>query len=199
MWDERFSADIYVYGCEPSQFLVEQMQSLGQQPRRVLTLGEGEGRNGVYLARLGHEVHAVDGSQAGQNKALKLAKAQNVSLEYTVADLADYQFEGQYDLIVMIFCHLPLAIRAKVHQQICEHLAPGGLILYQAYSPWQLQLGTGGPKNREMLVELSELQRDFADLNFLRCRQLRKNIVEGIYHTGMADVVEMVAQRPLLH
>ncbi|CAG9295181.1 class I SAM-dependent methyltransferase [Celerinatantimonas diazotrophica] len=199
MWDERFSDSIYVYGCEPSQFLVEQMQLLGNQSRRVLTLGEGEGRNGVYLARLGHEVHAVDGSVAGQSKALNLAEAQHVSLDYSVADLADYQFEGQYDLMVMIFCHLPLAIRTKVHQQMCEHLAPGGVIIYQAYSPWQLQLGTGGPKKREMLVELSELEQDFSALNFMTCRQLQKKIVEGIYHTGMADVVEMVAQRPLLH
>lgn len=199
MWDERFSADIYVYGCEPSQFLVQQMQLLGHKPRRVLTIGEGEGRNGVYLARLGHDVHAVDGSIEGQKKALKLAQAQHVSLDYTVADLAEYQFAGQFDLMVMIFCHLPLALRAQVHRQMCEHLVPGGVIIYQAYSPWQLQLGTGGPKKREMLVELSELQQDFKELNLLTCQQLQKNVVEGIYHTGMADVVEMVAKRLQLH
>ncbi|MFM2486862.1 class I SAM-dependent methyltransferase [Celerinatantimonas yamalensis] len=197
MWNERFAQEQYAYGLEPNVFLVEQIQQLALPTRRVLMLGEGEGRNGVYLAQQGYTVDAVDGSQMGQKKALQLAKARQVSLNYTVADLAHYQIQGEYSLMVMIFCHLPPVIRQQLHQQMCKHLAPGGVILYLAYSPEQLQCGTGGPKQLDMLVSLNELQQDFAQLKPIVCQQRQREIHEGLYHNGMADVVELVASRSL--
>ena len=48
MWDVRYSTAEYVYGTEPNEFLVSVADQIPKG--RVLSLAEGEGRNGVYLA-----------------------------------------------------------------------------------------------------------------------------------------------------
>ena len=58
MWDERYNSKDYIYGEEPNSFLAENIQSIPKG--KVLCLGEGEGRNAVFLARQGYEVTAVD-------------------------------------------------------------------------------------------------------------------------------------------
>ena len=72
-WNSRFSVQEYVYGTKPNDFLVESVPALPPAPARVLSLGEGEGRNAVYLASLGHRVTAVDASDVGLRKAERLA------------------------------------------------------------------------------------------------------------------------------
>ena len=52
-WDERYSGREYHYGTEPNAFLVEYCDLL-QNP--VLSLSEGEGRNAVFLAKMGFDV-----------------------------------------------------------------------------------------------------------------------------------------------
>ena len=92
MWDQRYDTEEYVYGTEPNDFLVSINDRI---PRggRVLSLGEGEGRNGVYLAKLGYAVTAVDLSPVGMKKAEKLALDNGVSIKAVAADLAAYNIE----------------------------------------------------------------------------------------------------------
>jgi hypothetical protein len=56
-WDERYSKSGFSYGTEPNDFLASVADRIPSGP--VLMLGEGEGRNGVFLAGLGYEVVAV--------------------------------------------------------------------------------------------------------------------------------------------
>ncbi len=87
-WNERFSTDKYIYGKNPNKFFKEQIDKL--KPGRLLLLGEGEGRNSVYAAIKGWEVDAVDFSQTAKEKALKLAKKNNVNINYTISNLTDF-------------------------------------------------------------------------------------------------------------
>ena len=57
-WDERFATADYVYGTEPNGFVAAMAAQIPAGP--VLCLAEGEGRNAVHLAALGHRVKAVD-------------------------------------------------------------------------------------------------------------------------------------------
>ncbi|WP_192457757.1 class I SAM-dependent methyltransferase [Musicola keenii] len=195
-WDERYRNTEYVYGLQPNAFLVEQAaRFLPPNRLRVLSLGEGEGRNATYLAELGHDVHAVDGSAVGLDKASQLAASRSVKITTQVCDLATYQLNGTYDLIIMIFCHLPSTLRANIHQQIFAGLNPGGWLIYQAYSPNQLRYGTGGPGDVDMLVSLNELTDSFSPMHVLHACTHEREIKEGILHTGMADVTEFVARK----
>ena len=113
MWDERYSGDEYAYGTEPNDFLrtVAPRLPVGN----TLCLGEGEGRNAVFLAGLGHEVTALDASAVGLEKTRRLAEARAVSVRTLHTDLAQYTIEpGAWDVIVSIFCHLPPDLRRRV-------------------------------------------------------------------------------------
>ena len=194
MWDRRYSEPGFAYGTEPNEFLVSVVDRL---PRgRVLCIGEGEGRNAVYLARQGYEVTAVDASAVGLGKAERLAERHEVSITTVVADLAGFDVEpGVWEVVVSIFCHLPPVLRARVHAGVTAGLAPGGALVLEAFTPRQLGRGTGGPGAEELMMDLSSLEHEFAGLRFAVARELEREVIEGRYHTGMASVVQVLAFR----
>ncbi len=85
-WDDRYKVEDYVYGREPNDFLRAEAHRIA--PGRVLCLAEGEGRNAVFLAGLGHQVTAVDQSIEGLRKADRLAREHGVEITTVQADLA---------------------------------------------------------------------------------------------------------------
>ncbi|XXF75179.1 class I SAM-dependent methyltransferase [Myxococcaceae bacterium GXIMD 01537] len=195
-WDARFSGEAYVYGTQPNDFLVEMAPRL-PSGGRVLSLGEGEGRNAVYLATLGQRVTAVDASRVGLEKARQLAEARGVALDTVVTDLADYPVApAAWDAAIVIFCHLPPALRRKVHRALAEGLRPGGVVLLEAYTPAQLQYRTGGPPVAELLYTAEDLREDFAGLELPVLRELTRDVREGTLHTGQAAVVQLVGVKP---
>ena len=66
-WNERFGSKDYFYGKGPNHFLKQSASNIHPHSK-ILCLGEGEGRNAVYLASLGHTVTAVDLSEEGKKK-----------------------------------------------------------------------------------------------------------------------------------
>lgn len=196
MWDQRYGEAGFAYGTEPNDFLVEQA---GLIPRgKVLCLAEGEGRNAVYLATLGHEVTAVDASSVGLEKAARLAKERGVELKTQVADLANYHIEPlSYTSVVSIWCHVPPAVRVPLHRAVVDALLPGGLLVLEAYTPRQLEYKTGGPPVVELTMTLEALRIELAGLDFLQGVERERVIHEGKYHDGPSHVVQVVAQKPL--
>jgi len=193
MWDERYSSPEYAFGTQPNDFLVSVASKIPQG--RVLCLGEGEGRNAVYLASLGYEVVAVDQSKIGLAKAQQFATQQQVKIHTIAADLADFVIEPQsWQGIVSIFCHLPSPLWGRVHRSAVAGLARGGLLILEAYTPRQLQWNTGGPKNLDMLVSLDLVRSELADLDFEVLQEVERNITEGIYHNGMSSVVQVLGK-----
>jgi SAM-dependent methyltransferase len=193
MWDERYSLPEYAFGTQPNDFLVSVASKIPQG--RVLCLGEGEGRNAVYLASLGYEVVAVDQSKIGLAKAEQFATQQQVKIHTIVADLADFVIEPQsWQAIVSIFCHLPSPLWGRVHRSAVAGLARGGLLILEAYTPRQLQWNTGGPKNLDMLVSLDLVRSELADLDFEVLQEVERNITEGVYHNGMSAVVQVLGK-----
>ena len=195
MWDERFSESGYAYGTEPNDFLVS---VAGHIPRgRVLCLAEGEGRNAVYLAGLGYEVTAVDSSIVGLEKAESLARERGVSIETVNADLADYPIEAtSWQGIVSIYCHLPPVVRAALHERCLRGLAPNGVFVLEGFTPRQLELGTGGPRSLELLMELNVIRQELPGLRLEIGREVEREVVEGKYHKGNAAVVQILAVKP---
>lgn len=194
-WDERYSTPDYAYGTQPNDFLAEQFACI-PAGGRVLCLADGEGRNGVFLARQAYKVTSVDLSRVGLEKAAKLAQAQGVNLHTVQADLAQFSLGSeQWDGIVSIFCHLPSTIRQSLYPQIPASLKPGGVFVLEAYTPAQLAHDTGGPKDTDMLMDRAKLQEELPQLHFTLLREVERNIVEGRLHTGLACVVQAIARR----
>ena len=194
MWDERYSVEEYVYGKTPNDFLVHMSGKL--KKGKVLSLAEGEGRNAVYLARQGFDATAVDSSKVGLAKANELAREFGVSIETIVSDLADYKIEvAAWDSIVSIWCHVHENQRKQLHRDVVAGLREGGTFLLEAYTPKQLEFGTGGPSSKEYLMDLQTLKEELDGLEFIHAQELVREVVEGIHHTGQAAVVQILARK----
>ena len=193
-WDERFAGAGFVYGEHPNDFLKQ--QSLELKPGKVLCLAEGEGRNAVFLAEQGHQVCAQDISTKGLSKAQQLARKRGVSITTHCCDLAEFNPDpASFDLIVAIWMHLDPALRATVHQRAIHALRPSGHLLIEAYSPRQLGLSSGGPKQRELLIEPAQLQQELTALQPLILREVQREIHEGSAHQGHSAVVQFFGRK----
>ena len=128
IWDERYSHPNYFYGYKPNDFLKAQARLL-KPGSRVLCLGDGEGRNGVWLAGLGHDVVSLDFSRVALDKAEALAGEKGVAIETWHADLAEWvdhpDPERPWDAVVAIFLHLPADLRRRVAEVVTRQSAPG--------------------------------------------------------------------------
>ena len=196
-WDERYAEDGFAFGTEPNDFLCEVASRL--PVGRTLCLGDGEGRNGVYLAGLGHRVTTIDLSPVGVVKARRLATDRGVTIDAQVADLNNYDLgSGTWDCIVSIFCHLPPDLRHRVHTAIPRALSDGGCLVFEAYRSANIGRGVGGPQNAEMTVELEEMLSDLGTevgFNVLIGREVEREIIEGKYHNGLSATTQVLACR----
>ena len=193
MWDERYTSDDFVYGTEPNSFLASNAKILTGP---VLSLAEGEGRNAVFLASLGLDVLAVDGSEAGLDKANKLASSRDLSIRTEVADLATYEPpENSFGSVISISAHLPSLIRKRLHLLVERCLKPGGIMLLEAYTLAQLARNTGGPKDPDLLMACRELETEFPNFELILSREIEREVIEGKFHTGLASVVQFIARK----
>ena len=191
-WDQRYAKPGYTYGTVPNDFLASVAHRI--PPGKVLSLGEGEGRNAVYLAGLGYHVTAIDVSSVGAEKTLRLAADRALSVEAVVADLASHQIApASWNGITSIFCHMPAPLRRRVHQAVVAGLIPGGVFVLEAYTPRQLKYGTGGPPVRDLLVTLSELRTELRGLDLEVAREIERDVQEGRCHQGRSAVVQVLA------
>lgn len=196
-WDERFSEVAgYKYGEQPNAFLVAQAHRLAPHSH-VLLPGDGEGRNGVWLARQGHQVVSVDSSAVGLGKAQELATRLGVQLQTVLADLAEWQpLPGSFDAVMLIYLHLPPALRSHVHHKLVHALKPCGLMVVETFHPRQLGYASGGPKDEAMLYTLEMLRSDLAaGMRELEASEGETLLDEGPGHQGQAFVTRWVGQR----
>ncbi|MFC3852355.1 SAM-dependent methyltransferase [Salinispirillum marinum] len=195
IWNQRYATEEYAYGKEPNDFLRRTADDI--PPGQILCLAEGEGRNAVYLAQQGWKVTAVDISEVGLAKAQRLAAERGVSIETIHADLADFPIEpNRWGAIVSIFCHLPADIRIPLHQRVVAGLKPGGTLVFEAYHPRQVELGTGGPSDPALLADLSTLRQEFRGLNLQLMQEMERPIQEGTLHRGDSAVVQILGFKP---
>ncbi len=196
MWDERYSAEHYVYGTSPNKFLEENVKAMPKG--KVLSLAEGEGRNAIFLARQGYAVTAVDASLVGLEKAKKLASDNGVVIEFIHADLEEYGIgENKWDGIVSIFCPVPTVLRKKLHKKVVAGLKKKGVLLLEAYTPNQLKHGTGGGNSVDLMMSRELLNVELAGLTFSHLVELECNVVEGTHHTGIGAVVQAIATKQI--
>lgn len=195
VWNERYAGEAFAFGTEPNAWLASVADRL-KPGSRILALGEGEGRNAVWLAQQGHRVEAVDASAVGLAKARRLAEERGVTLTTTVADLAEYRPEvAAYDAVILVFLHLPPALRAAVHGLAEAALVPGGLVVLQAFTPRQLAFTSGGPRQAELLYDAELLRGDFRGITWEALREEELELEEGPLHRGRAAVVGGLGRR----
>ncbi|KAI9208975.1 methyltransferase type 12 [Polychytrium aggregatum] len=196
-WDDRFehSADL-AYGALPNKFLVETSHHL-KPGSKILSLGEGEGRNAIYLAQQSHLVHCVDFSRVGLDKAASWAKQLGLSAQISteVADVASYKIhEDAWDAVILFWCHLPTQVQKDVHRRMVKGLKADGLVILEVYSPKNVGRGTGGPETAERCTDIDNLREGFAGLAIERLEESEHMISEGQFHQGLSVSVRLLAR-----
>lgn len=195
LWDARYAAEDYLFGTAPNEYLASQAHRLAPG-QRALAVGDGEGRNAVWLARQGLDVTLVDISPVGLEKARRLAEAQGCRIETIAADLTRWDWPRErYDLAVEIFVHVPVADRQAIHRAMAACLKPGGLALVEAFQKRQADRPSGGPRTAPLLYDAVSLSDDFATLEPLELLDGTVLLAEGSKHRGPAQVVRYLGRR----
>jgi len=195
-WNARFSEPGYLFGTAPNAFLAAQAHRL-KKGQRALAIADGEGRNGVFLAKQGLSVTAVDFSPVALAKAKALADKEGVALAFIEADLARWQWPvAAFDVVAAIFIQFaPPPLRAAIFRNIQAALKPGGLLLLQGYRPEQLEYRTGGPPHAENMYTEALLRAAFAEMEILHLAAHDSVILEGEGHAGMSALIDLVAKK----
>lgn len=148
-WDARYAGADLIWTAEPNRFLVEQTSALN--PGRALDIACGEGRNAVWLASRGFDVTGIDFSTAAIDKARQLADASRLAVDWVVGDVTASLPSGSYDLVVVLYLHLPSDSARRVIDRSVVALAPAGTLLIVGHHADNLREGYGGPQDPAVL------------------------------------------------
>jgi len=163
----------------------------------VLCIADGEGRNGVWLAKQGMQVVGFDASDIALAKAKQFAQENQVEIEYSFSDTDSFDWQDNtYDAVIGIFIQFAdPAMRERIFQQTHKSLKPDGIFILQGYTPKQLVYKTGGPSLIEHLYT-EELIRGLAKpFQMLDLCCYEKELNEGARHAGMSALLGLVAKK----
>ncbi|HOY77228.1 MAG TPA: class I SAM-dependent methyltransferase [Hyphomonadaceae bacterium] len=195
-WNARYASSEYVFGREPSAFLVREANRL---PRagRILCVADGEGRNSVWLAKQGFDVHAVDISEVGLAKAQLLAADANVHVKFELADVVNWSWPvAAYDAVVAIFIQFAGPTdRTNLFSSMKLALRPGGLLLLHGYRPEQVALGTGGPPQVENMYDELLVRAAFCAMEIEYLHTYDADLQEGLGHRGPSALIDLIARK----
>ena len=196
-WNERFDKKEFIFGKDPNEYLVKQKTLYLKRNSSVLCIADGEGRNGVWLAKQGMRVTGFDVSDIALSKAKLFASDNEVNIQYSLCDTDGFDWQANsYDAVVGIFIQFAdPEMRTRIFNQVLQTLKPGGLFILQGYTPKQLDYKTGGPSLIEHLYTeemIRELSQGFEILD-LQCYE--KELSEGARHTGLSALLGMVAKK----
>jgi SAM-dependent methyltransferase len=166
-WNQRYADAELVWSAEANRFLVQEVADL--PPGRALDLGAGEGRNAIWLAERGWRVTAVDFSGVGLQKARRLAEGRGVEVNWIEADLRSYSpARGAFDLVVLVYIHLPGEERRALVRRAADAVAAGGALLVLGHDRSNIEEGYGGPQDPTILFSPDDISDDLAGIEELR-------------------------------
>lgn len=108
--------------------------------RDLLDLGCGPGIYAEEFHKLGYRTAGLDISERSIQYARNSAAEKNLPITYYCQNFLEMDFREQFDVITMIYydiCSFPANDRAKVLENACAALRPGGLLLVEIHTPEQ--------------------------------------------------------------
>lgn len=194
-WEARYAASAQLFGTEPSE-LLRALTPYYTSGMTALALGDGEGRNGLWLAQRGLEVLSIDLSATALSRSRERARTLGLHIETCCHDLLQWDWPAAtFDLITLIFVHLPPPARQQIHSAIIRALKPGGIVAIEAFHKDQLQQNSGGPQVPELLYDCPLLQRDFASLSVIRLEKRSTRVLMNGIDQGSGTVVHFAARK----
>jgi SAM-dependent methyltransferase len=191
-WDARYAAVENLWASKPNRFLVAEVSEL--PPGRALDLACGEGQNAIWLASLGWDVLGVDYSEVAVAKAQRRAEREGVAARFVCADLVEYELEQEaFDLVIVLYLHIPSTHRASVHAKASAAVAPDGAFVLLGHDLANLTDGVGGPSDPDILYTADEIAAELPGLVIEKATTVLRDV-----HGEERDAIDTIvrARRP---
>jgi SAM-dependent methyltransferase len=174
-WDRRYAEVENLWALRPNRFLVGEAGEL--EPGRALDLACGEGQNAIWLASLGWDVVGVDFSEVAIAKARARAERDGVDAEFVCADLVAYVPEaGAFDLVLVLYLHIPAEERRAVLERAAAALAPGGTFVFVGHDLTNLTDGVGGPSDPQILCTPEQIAAELPGVEMQKAERVLRNV-----------------------
>jgi SAM-dependent methyltransferase len=193
-WDERYGSADLVWSATPNRW-VEQLTA-DLPVGRALDLAGGEGRNALWLADRGWQAIVVDLSEVALDRVRGLAAkrfgANDQRVSTLRADVRTYQPPpGSFDLVLLVYLHVPADDRRTVVRSAASAVAPGGRLLVVAHDSKNLEGGFGGPQDARLLYTAEDVAADLVGTSLAIERSeavVRTVVIDG----GPRDAIDAV-------
>jgi len=196
-WNDKFDQEDYLYGLEPNAY-IESKSHLLPHNANILCLAEGEGRNALHLAKLGHSISAIDASNIAMTKLEKLLNAHGHSVNVETQDLMHWQpLQATFDGVITSYLHTPKPLLAKVLHNSIATLKQDAFFIGEFFSTNQLHYNSGGPRALELLYTIEDFYNHEAkeQINFIELKEEIVHLNEGKGHQGEANVIRVLFQK----
>ncbi len=172
-WNRFYTDGKSNFNRGPNNFLVQMVEGLS--PAVALDYGMGEGRNALYLAKLGWQVWGFDPADAAVALAQERAKELGLTLHTAAVRDTQYDFgKERFDLILFSWT-MPLV----PVQKLIDALKPGGIVVMECGADF---------------VGRNEMLKKFDPLQIVRYEIIRAKA--DFYDRRETDVLRMVARKP---
>lgn len=174
-WDRKYASVENLWAVKPNRFLVDEVADLA--PGRALDLACGEGQNAIWLAARGWDVVGVDFSEAAIAKARARAGRDGVEVEFVCSDLLAYEpAAGAFDLVLLLYLHVPPSARRQVLAMVSTALARGGTFVLVGHDLTNLTDGVGGPSDASLLYTPDEIAGELPELEIEKGVRVRRDV-----------------------
>jgi SAM-dependent methyltransferase len=173
-WNERYASTPLLWNVDPGPFLASEVGGL--TPGRALDLGAGEGRTALWLAGHGWRVTAVDFSDVALERGRRRAEEAGTAgaVEWVLSDLAGYEpAPSTFDLVLLLFVHLPADQRRRLLGLASRARAPGGALLVVGYDTTHPADGEGGPRDPSIRFSPDDIVAELEGLTVERAERLQ--------------------------
>jgi hypothetical protein len=193
-WDARY-ADGAPFGDAPNEYLRSIAWRLRPGQRAWLP-GDGDARNGAWLAAQGLQVVSTDWSAQATAAARLRASRAGVTLQAETQDVTDGPPGQGFNLIAIVFVHVPPADRARLAHHVCTALGPRGLLAIEAFRPAPAGERRGGPADPSLLWSAAIVRDLFGTLTPLELLEGSVHLDEGPRHQGLSPVLRALLRAP---
>jgi len=191
-WDERHREGDFE-GEGPNPTLV--LGVAGLLPGTALELAAGSGTNAVWLAGQGWRTTAVDWSPVGLANGQAKAETAGVEVEWLERDLFAWSPPVRsFDLVVIVYLHLPPEERGPVYAAAAAAVAPGGRLLIVGHDRINATEGEGGPPDLSRLFTADELAHELLAVDPTLVVE-RSEIVRRVPPPGRAPIDSLLVLR----
>jgi tellurite methyltransferase len=135
IYDDFYKNNANVFGREPERILVQHSHLISEE-LPVLDIGAGQGRNSVYLSKMGYNVEAIDTSFVSIQFLEKIKEKEKLNFKVFHSDFKDYIGKTSY-YAVLVFGLIQILDWKEIDflkRKLSGLLREGGLLFITAFT-----------------------------------------------------------------